>query len=137
MSRSPLLLGTTGEREMATRTALTRLSIGLGPLVAPGLAEVVFGVPAGHDNATARVLGRLFGIRNIVLGTWALAVRDADAEARRLCYALNAIVDGVDVGILLWSLLRRQGVDRLALTSAALGSSALLAWLDLLEVSGG
>ena len=135
MSRSPLLIRTSGERQMATRLVLTRVSVGLGALVATGLAEVVFGVPEEHDNPTARVLGRLFGIRNVVLGAWALAVRDADVEARRLCYALNAVVDGVDVGILLWALVRRQGIARLSLTSAALGSSALLAWVDLLEVS--
>jgi hypothetical protein len=110
--------------------------VGLGALVTTDLAEVVFGVPDEHDNATARVLGRLFGIRNVVLGAWALAVQDADVEARRLCYTLNAIVDGVDVGILVWSLMRRQGIARLSLTSAALGTSALLGWIDLLEASG-
>jgi hypothetical protein len=136
MSRSPLLLGTAGERQMAMRLVVTRISVGLGALVTTGLAEVVFGVPDEHDNATARVLGRLFGIRNVVLGAWALAVQDADVEARRLCYTLNAIVDGVDVGILVWSLMRRQGIARLSLTSAALGTSALLGWIDLLEASG-
>lgn len=135
MSRSPLLIGTAGERAMATRMGVTRICVGLGPLIAAGLAEVVFGIPHEHDTATTRALGRLFGIRNVVLGTWALSVRDADGEARRLCYRLNAIVDGVDVGILLWPVLRRQGIARFALTSALLGTSAMVAWLELLEAS--
>jgi hypothetical protein len=32
--------------------------------------------------------------------------------------------------------MRRQGIARLSLTSAALGTSALLGWIDLLEASG-
>jgi hypothetical protein len=137
MSRSPLLLGTEGEGEMATRMAVLRITVGLAPLLAPGMSKTVFGVPAEHDTPTTRAVGRLFGIRNVILGGWALAVRDADVEARRLCYRLNAIVDGLDVAVLLWPLLRRQGIGRFALSSAALGTSAALGWIDLLEESGG
>lgn len=135
MSRSPLLAGATTEREMATRMAQTRITIGSSALLATGLARVAFGVSAGHDNPSSRALGRLFGIRNIVLGAWILGVRDADVEARRLCYKLNAVVDAVDVGVLLWPLLRRQGTARFSLTAASLGTAATLAWMDLLDVS--
>ena len=135
MSRSPLLLGTSTEREMATRMGQTRMSVGVSALVTTGLAQVVFGVNKDHDNSTTRVLGRLFGIRNIVLGAWALGVRDADRETRRLCYALNAVVDGVDVAVLLWPLLRREGTPRFSISAAVLGTSALLGWMDLLDAS--
>jgi hypothetical protein len=135
MSRSPLLLGITSERDMATRLAQMRITVGSTSLFATGLARVAFGVNAQHDNASARALARLFGIRNIVLGAWILGVRDADAEARRLCYKLNMVVDAVDVGVLLWPLLRRAGTARFSLSAASLGTAATLAWMDLLDVS--
>ena len=46
MSRSQLLLGTSTEREMATRMGQTRISVGVSALVTTGLAQVVFGVKA-------------------------------------------------------------------------------------------
>jgi hypothetical protein len=120
---------------MATRLAQTRITIGTSALFLTGLARVVFGVRADHDNARARALGRLFGIRNIVLGAWTLGVRDADVEARRLCYRLNAVVDAVDMGALLWPLVRGDGTARLSLTSASIGAAATLGWIDLLDAS--
>jgi len=135
MSRSPILAGTATEREMATRAAQMRITIGTSALLLTGLARVVIGVSARHDNPSTRALGRLFGIRNIVLGAWTLGVRNADVETRRLCYGLNAVVDAVDVGILLWPLLRGEGSARFSLTGASLGAAATLAWIDLLDAS--
>jgi len=120
---------------MATRVAQLRLTVGSSALVATGLSRVAFGVSAGHDNPSTRVLGRLFGIRNIVLGAWTLGVRDADVATRRLCYKLNAVVDAVDVGILLWPLLRGEGTARFSLTGASLGAATMLAWIDLLDAA--
>ena len=117
---------------MTTRIAALRISIGSSALVTTGLATVLFGVPATHDNASSRALGRLFGIRNIVLGAWILGVRDADVEARRLCYKLNAVVDAVDVRIFLLPLARRQGIARFSLSTLTLAVAATMAWLDLL-----
>jgi hypothetical protein len=138
MSRSPLLLGTTTEREMATRMGQSRMIIGGSTLLAAGmtgLAKLVYGLNPEHDNATARALGRLFGIRNLVIGAWTLKNRDADLDTRRRWYAINALIDIVDVSIFALPLLRRQGTARLSITSGALGSSAALGWLDLLETS--
>ena len=136
MNRSPLLLGAQGERDCAARIASLRMVVGGGALFASGLARRLFGLPADQDTPTARTLGRLFGIRNIVLGYWAYQTRDADKEARRFCYQVNMLVDAVDVTVLLWPVLRRQHLDRFSLTSIALGSSTALAWADLLKLFG-
>jgi Domain of unknown function (DUF4267) len=134
MTRSPLLRGAVGERECVTRIASLRMVLGGGALLTSGLARRLFGLPADQDTPTARTLGRLFGIRNIVLGYWAYQSRDADKEARRFCYQINMLVDAVDVAVLLWPVLRRQHIDRFAMTSIALGSSVALAWADVLKL---
>src|SRR5438105_1537644 len=55
---------------------LARIAIGLAPMVAPATSAKLLGFPASHDNATARLMGRFFGVRDIGLGVLALwAVR--------------------------------------------------------------
>ena len=134
MNRSPLLIGAVGERACTTRIAGLRMAVGGGALFTSGLARRLFGLPADQDTPAARTLGRLFGIRNIVLGYWAYQTRDADKDARRFCYQVNMLVDAVDVAVLLWPMLRRQHLDRFSMTSIALGSSTALAWADLLKL---
>jgi hypothetical protein len=77
----------------------------------------------------------LFGIRNVVIGAWTLKNRDADLNTRRRWYRINALIDAVDVAIVAWPLLRRQGTGRLSISSAALGTSAAVGWIDLLDTS--
>jgi hypothetical protein len=102
-------------------------------LLLTGLARRLFGVPADQDNGALRLTARLFGIRNIVLGTWALAGQDQDRDTRRLCYQLNAATDAVDLGVLALGALKGDRLWRPAMRGTALGGSALLAWLDLLD----
>jgi hypothetical protein len=135
MSRSPLLLGTTSERQMATRMAQLRMVVGGTALLGNKPVQLLYGVNAEHDNATARAVGRLFGIRNVVIGAWTLKNRDADLDTRRRWYRINALLDAVDIAILAWPLLRRQGTARLSISSAALGTSAAMGWIDLLDTS--
>jgi hypothetical protein len=138
MSRSPLLLGTGSERERATRIGIARITIGSSMLLTTGLARRFFGIPAAQDNGGGlRLAARLFGIRNVVLGTWALLARDQGIDERRLCYRLQAAVDAGDLAVLAWAGIRGDGLLRPALMGGALGSSAVLAWLDLLgDVDG-
>jgi hypothetical protein len=133
MSRSPLLLGTGGERERATRAGVTRICIGGSMVLTTGLGRRIFGIPAAQDNGGGlRLAARLFGIRNVVLGTWSLLAREQGIDERRLCYRLNAAVDAADLAVLAWAGVRGQGLVRAALMGGALGGTALLAWLDLL-----
>jgi len=135
VNRSPLLLQAEGERACATRIGAARLIVGSSALVVPDLARPVFGLPRAQDVPATRFFARAFGIRNMMLGLWALRSRNAELEARRFCYTANLAVDAVDVGILIWPIIRRQGLDRFALTSLTLGVSAALAWTDLLRLA--
>lgn len=138
MSRSPLLLGTGSERERATRIGIARITVGSSMLLTTGLARRIFGIPAAQDKGGAlRLAARLFGIRNVVLGAWALLARDQAIDERRLCYRLQAVVDAGDLAALAWAGVRGEGMLRPAIMGGFLGSSALLAWLDLIgDVEG-
>lgn len=136
MIRSPLLLGTSTERDGAARIAVLRTVVGALGLLASRPVQVAFGLPAKQDSPAARAFARLFGIRNIALGMWALSARDSSDVVRRRCYELNAAVDIADVAVLLWPVVRRQGLARFGITSALLGTSATLAWLELLARQG-
>jgi hypothetical protein len=133
MTRSPFLIGVGSEREGATRIGVARICVGSTLLLTTGLARRLFGVPADQDNGALRLLARLFGIRNIVLGAWALAARDQGADERRLCYQLNAVTDATDLGILVLGGVTGKGLWRAAAMSTVLGASALQAWLDLIR----
>ncbi len=133
MSRSPLLLGTGSERERATRIGVGRICIGGSMLLTPGLARRFFGIPAAQDKGGAlRLVSRLFGIRNVVLGGLAIRARDLAVDERRLVYRVNAGIDAADLVVLVWAGIRGEGLVRPALMGGGLGASALLAWLDLL-----
>lgn len=132
MIRSPLLLGTSTERDGAARIAVLRTVVGALGLLANRPVQVAFGLPAKQDTPAARAFARLFGIRNVALGMWTLSARDGSDDARRRCYELNTAVDVADVAVLLWPVLRRQGLARFGIISATLGISATLAWLELL-----
>jgi hypothetical protein len=133
MTRSPLLFATHTERDGATRIGIVRITVGALPLLAAGLARMVSGLPKKDDTPAVRTVARLFAIRNIVLGLWVLSERDADANSRHRCYQLNAAVDAVDVLVLVWPVVRRQGLTRFGLGSATLGVCATLSWLELVK----
>jgi hypothetical protein len=139
VSRSPLLLGAGSERERATRIGIARICVGGSMLLTPGLARRFFGIPGEQDKGGAlRLVSRLFGIRNVVLGGLALRSRDLAVDERRLLYRINAGIDAADLVALGWAGLRGDGLARPALMGGGLGASALLAWLDLLgDVRGG
>ena len=133
MLRSPFLMGATTQTDRITRIGVARIGVGSVCLSAR-LAARIFGAPAEQVTPTARLVTRLFAIRNIVLGAWALAVRDADAEEQRRCFQLNAAVDIADVAVLAPFLLRRD-LRRAAVMATALGVSATIGWLELLAAT--
>ncbi|MFN2465598.1 MAG: hypothetical protein ABR598_04960 [Candidatus Dormibacteria bacterium] len=132
MPRSPILLGSSSERDRAMRAAGARIAIGALLGVFPGMARRTFGIPAAQDNGALRMISRLFGIRNVVLGVWALQVQGQGPEVRRQCYQLNAAVDALDIGALLIGAVAGEGLVQGAVMGSLLGSSEVLAWLDLL-----
>lgn len=132
MVRSPLFRGASDIEEKIARIAAARIAVGASVTATPGLVARIFGAPTEQLTPSARMLGRLFGIRNVVLGVWALSVRDASAAERRRCFTLNAAVDTADLVVLVPNLLRRD-LRRTALMSSALATNAILCWLELLE----
>ncbi len=75
--------------------AVGRIVIGLLAFVAPRFASRIFLFPQADDNATARTMGRLFGVRDIAIGAIALAV-DADPKASARFHRVTACVDAGD-----------------------------------------
>src|SRR5438067_6844180 len=91
--------------------AVGRIAIGLAPFVAAGPASRMLGFPRSHDTATARLMGRFFGVRDIGLGVlvlWALR----HAEALPFVLLFNAAMDLGDLVSSAIPLVRRQGIDR-------------------------
>jgi hypothetical protein len=117
-------------RTVATAMSGARAAIGLSALLAPGLASRVMGFPREQDNATARLLGRLFAVREIVLGGYTAAQAQRD-PARPNLYLLNATVDSSDAVVIALTLLGRRGVGRAAAGSLALAMpfAATFLWL--------
>jgi hypothetical protein len=132
MTRAPLLFGTSTEGERAMRAATVRIAVGMVMLLVPGIGRRLFGVPVTQDNGAVRLLARLFGIRQLALGAWALQVQGRGAEERRLCYQINLAADILDVGALAIAGIAGHGLLQAAVMGAALGTDEALAWIDLM-----
>ena len=105
-----------------------RVSLGLAPFVAPNLSARVLGVPESHDNATGRLMARLFGVRDVGLGVlvfWAIAT----PEVLPFVLLFNAATDFGDCGAAAIPLIKREAIDRAAGSTLALAFSAGLLWL--------
>lgn len=109
-----------------------RILLGVAPFVAAGPSARLLGFPAAHDNPTSRLMGRFFGVRDIGLGVLVFhALRHPEALPFVLLF--NALTDFGDLAAILIPLVRRQGIDRAALSSAAFALPAGLAWLAVLS----
>ncbi len=105
-----------------------RILLGLAPFLAAGPSSRLLGFPKGHDNATARLMGRFFGVRDVGLGVlvfWGLKHPDA----LPFLLVFNALTDFGDLVAIAIPLVRRHGIDRAAFASAAFALPAGLAWL--------
>ncbi len=109
-----------------------RIILGLAPFVAAGPSSKLLGFPANHDNATARLMGRFFGVRDVGLG---VLIFYALSHPATLAFILlfNALTDFGDLIAIGIPLVRRQGIDRGAWMSAGFALPAGLAWLLVLS----
>ena len=108
--------------------AFGRMVLGAAPFVAAGPAARLLGFPKSHDNATTRLMGRFFGVRDIGLGVlvlWALRHR----EALPFVMLFNAAMDAGDFVAISIPLVKRQGIDRGAALSAVFAMTGGLGWL--------
>ena len=111
-----------------TAMGLGRIALGLAPFVAAGPASRLLGFPASHDNPTARLMGRFFGVRDIGLGVLAFyALRHP--EAAPFIFLFNAFMDLGDLVATAIPVVGRQGIDRGASRSAMAAAIGGLAWL--------
>lgn len=107
-----------------------RVVLGLAPFVAARPASRALGFPSDHDSPTARLMARFFGVRDVGLGVlvfWALR----HPEALAFVLVFNALTDFGDLLATAIPLVRRHGIDRAALSSAAFALPAGVAWLTV------
>ena len=115
-------------RLVITGMAFGRIVLGAAPFVAAGPASRLLGFPEAHDNATSRLMGRFFGVRDIGLGVlvlWALR----HPEALPFVMLFNAAMDAGDFIAIAIPLVKRQGIDRGAALSAVFAMTGGLGWL--------
>jgi hypothetical protein len=113
---------------------LGRIALGLAPFVAAGPASRLLGFPAHHDNPTARLMARFFGVRDIGLGVLAFyALRHP--EVAPFLFLFNAAMDAGDLFAISLPIARRDGIDRGAALSALFAIGGGLGWLVLWLVS--
>ena len=126
MSMSPLFT------TIVTAMGIGRIALGLAPFLAAKAAARMLGFPDVHDNATARLMGRFFGVRDIGLGILAFYAIKHPVVAPFL-FLFNALMDAGDLFAIMIPLVKRQGIDRGAVLSALFavlgGTSWLIVWL--------
>jgi len=113
--------------------AMVRTVIGLAPLVAAGASARLLGFPASEDTATARVMGRLFGVRDIGLGVmiaWAVP----RPELWIPLILLNVLTDFGDLSAFVVGLQGRPDLRRALGTCAVIAGLAVAAWIALAVV---
>ncbi|MEO8704484.1 MAG: DUF4267 domain-containing protein [Kofleriaceae bacterium] len=107
---------------------LGRIALGLAPFVAAGPASRMLGFPNTHDNATARLMGRLFGVRDIGLGVLAFYALK-HPEVAPFLFLFNAFMDLGDLFAVTIPLIKRQGIDRGAVLSGLFALIGGVSWL--------
>jgi hypothetical protein len=113
-----------------TFMGLGRIALGLAPFLAAGQSARLLGFPASHDNPTSRLMGRLFGVRDIGLGVLAFyAIKHP--ETAPFIFLFNAFMDLGDLIAIAIPLVKRQGIDRAAVMSAMFALIAVPSWFVL------
>ena len=107
---------------------LARIALGLAPFVAAGPSSRLLGFPRSHDTATARLMGRFFGVRDIGLGVLVFYALK-HPEVAPFIFLFNAAMDLGDLVAIAIPLVKRQGIDRAALASAAFAATGMLGWI--------
>jgi hypothetical protein len=114
--------------------AAGRIAIGAAAVLAPGPGSRLLGFPAEQDSPSAHLMSRLFGVRDIALGALVWRTRD-EPSLSRYVYRLNALVDAGDMAAMAVPVIERRGMDRAAISSAALALTGAAGWLNLLRMT--
>jgi hypothetical protein len=108
--------------------AAGRVALGLAPILAPERSQALLGFPAGHDNPTARLMARLFGVRDIGLGALTMAATHNTTLLRR-AYLFNAATDLADATMIAMPLISDAGIDTAAWRSLGFSLGGCSLWL--------
>ena len=111
-----------------------RILIGLAPFVAAGPSSRLLGFPSAHDNPTARLMARFFGVRDIGLGVLAFYAIE-HPEVAPFIFLFNALMDAGDLFAISIPLVNQQGITRGAIMSALFALGGGLGWLLLWSLS--
>jgi hypothetical protein len=109
-----------------------RILLGLMPFVMARRGSILLGFPEAHDTPTTRLMARLFGVRDVGLGVLVFYALGHPAVLP-FVILFNALTDFGDLFAILIPLVRRQGIDRAAWSSAAFAAPAGVAWLVVLS----
>jgi hypothetical protein len=123
---------------------VTTVVLGLGALLAPAKTARLFGFPAPQQTAMARLLGRWFGARELVLAGLALAghggATPISARRRRRLgrrqrefAALNAVNDAIDAAAMVVPLVKREHIDRPQLIGIPIALAVSAGWLTIIR----
>jgi len=115
----------TWQLDAASALSVLRMLAGGGTWVAPRLSWHTFGLGELQGGASALLVGRLFGVRDLVLGA---AVKHPNPDVRRAALQVGVAVDAVDVVSTLLAV--RRGAPKATLLLVA-GGAALFVGLGL------
>lgn len=111
-----------------------RFLLGAAPIVAARASSRLLRFPEAHDNATTRLMARLFGVRDIGLGAIVVASL-GDPVALRKTLWLNLAMDLGDAVMIAIPLVRRQGIDHPARLSLGFALGGATAWVVALQLT--
>ncbi len=107
-----------------------RILLGLAPFLAASPGARLLGFPTDQLNPTSRLMARLFGVRDVGLGIL-IFYGLRHPETLGFLVVFNALTDFGDLLAIAIPLVRRQGIDRAAWTSAAFALPAGAGWLTV------
>ncbi len=113
---------------LALAMAACRVLIGIAPIGFAGTTAKLLGIPEAHDNPSARLFARLFGVRDAALGVLVVAATQG-VMPLSFAFLFNAAIDLGDACMIAIPLVRRDGIDRAAIPSLVLATSAACCWV--------
>jgi hypothetical protein len=115
-----------------TAMGVGRVLLGLTPFVAAERSAALLGFPQAHDTPTTRLMARFFGVRDVGLGVL-IFYTQAHPAVLSFVILFNSLTDFGDLFAIAIPLVRRQGIDRAAWSSAAFAFPAGVTWLIVLS----
>jgi hypothetical protein len=121
-------------RNLVYAFAIGRTLIGLAPFISAGRTAALLGFPKDHDNASARVMARLFGVRDVGLGALA-AWAASDVTKLAFIMPFQAAMDIGDLVSASIPVLKKQGINRGAVMTGLFAICGAAAWLSVFAIA--